>query len=185
MARPGQRHVPGVFLRPRALPLRRDRQAVKGRQDDVQGHRQRRSRHRIARAAVVFRRGRQGPHRPQPLCRADRDQPRPDLRPLSEEGHDRDRQRRRYRDLGPGAACDRVERDAARQCRLYALRGPPPPRLAGDRIVARPPRRRRRPPRRRTRQRQFPPLRPLRRRQTVGPPHPQSSLSPQAKAVRR
>ena len=52
-----ERHVPGVLLRPRALSLRRDRQTPEGRQDDLQGHRQRRPRHRIARAAAVFRRG--------------------------------------------------------------------------------------------------------------------------------
>ena len=33
---------------------------LEGRQDDVQGHRQRRPRHRVARAAVVFRGRRQG-----------------------------------------------------------------------------------------------------------------------------
>ena len=74
-----------------------------GRQDDLQGDRQRRARHRTARAAAVFRRGRQGPDRPQPLCRADRDQPRQALRPVSAQGHDRGRQRRRHRDLGPRA----------------------------------------------------------------------------------
>ena len=81
-----QRHVPGVLVRPRALSLRRDRQAVEGRQDHFQGHRQRRAGHRAARAAVVFRRGADRPARSQPLCRADRDQPRAALRALSEKG---------------------------------------------------------------------------------------------------
>ncbi len=60
--------------------------------------------------------------------------------------------------------------NAARQCRLHPLRGPPHPRLAGHGIVARPHRHRRRQARRRARQRPIPPLRPLRRRQTPRPP---------------
>ena len=38
--------------------------------------------------------------------RLHRDQPCQDLRPLSAQGHDRDRQRRRHRDLGSGAPGD-------------------------------------------------------------------------------
>ena len=57
VARPRKRHLPGVLVRPRALSLRRDRQAAEGRQDHLQGHRQRRPGHRTARAAAVFRGG--------------------------------------------------------------------------------------------------------------------------------
>ena len=61
---------------------------------------ERHSRRRDAAADPVLRRRRQGPDHPQPLRRADLDQSRQDLRALSEQGHDRGRQRRRYRYLG-------------------------------------------------------------------------------------
>jgi dihydropyrimidinase len=52
-------------------------------------------------ADFVFRGRRQGPHHAERVRGADRDQSRQDLRPLSEEGHDRSRQRCRHHDLGP------------------------------------------------------------------------------------
>ena len=63
-----------------------------------------------------------------------------------------------------------------RQCRLHALRGHAAQGLAGDGPVARPDRRRGRQAPRRARQRQFPPLRPLRRRQAARPRHPRTRL---------
>ena len=54
VARLAERHVPGVLVRPRALSLRRDRQVAERRQDDLQGHRQRRARHRTARCRCCF-----------------------------------------------------------------------------------------------------------------------------------
>ena len=116
-----QRHLPGVLVRSRALPLRRFRQAAEGRQDHLQGNRQWRARDRAAAAVAVFRRRRTGTPRPQRLCRIDRDQPRQALRALPEEGHDRSRQRCRYRDLGPRARDHGHRRDIARQCRLHPL----------------------------------------------------------------
>ena len=81
-----KRHLPGVFLGSRALSLRRLRQAAAWRQDHLQGHRQRPARHRTAPAAAVFRGCRPGPARPQPVRRADRDQPRQALWALSRKG---------------------------------------------------------------------------------------------------
>ncbi len=78
-----KRHLPGVFLGSRALSLRPVRQAAAWRQDHLQGHRQRRPRHRTAPAAAVFRGCRPRPARPQPVRRLDRDQPRQALRALS------------------------------------------------------------------------------------------------------
>ena len=118
-----------------------------------------------------------GRHRPQPLCRADRDQPRQALRPLPEQGHDRGRQRRRHRDLGPGArshgrppgCCTTMS--ATRPTRARTAH-----RLAGDGAVARPDRRRGRQARRRARQRQFPALRPVGNGQAPRPPRPGTRL---------
>ena len=62
---------------------------------------ERHSRRRDAAADPVLGRRRQGPHHAERVRRADRDQPRQDLRALSEEGHDRGRRRCRHRDLGP------------------------------------------------------------------------------------
>ncbi len=74
------------------------------------------------RLPLLFSEGvRPGPARPQRLCRPDRDQPRQALRALPEERHDRGRQRRRHRDLGPRARGHRHRRHAARQCRLHPL----------------------------------------------------------------
>ena len=53
--------------------------------------------------------------------RADRDQSRQDLRPLSEEGHHRGRQRCRHRDLGPGARDHDLAIAAASRLGLHAL----------------------------------------------------------------
>ena len=59
------------------------------------------------------------------------DQPRQDLRALSEEGHDRGRLGCRHRDLGPGAQGDDLAEAAAPRLRLHALRGHRGDRLAG------------------------------------------------------
>ena len=77
--------------------------------------------HRAAAAAAVFRRRAARAARPQRLCRADRDQPREALWAVPPQGHDCGRQRRRHRDVGPGARDDRHRRHVARQCRLHAL----------------------------------------------------------------
>ena len=95
-----QRHVPGLFLRPRAVPVRRDRQDPARRADHVQGDGQRRPRHRDAPADPVFRRRAEEAPEHQPIRRAGGDQPRAHVRPVPAQGHDRDRIRRRHRHLG-------------------------------------------------------------------------------------
>ena len=67
-----------------------------------------------------------------------RDQPRQDLRALSEEGHHRGRRRRRHRDLGPGAPSDDRAALTAPRLRLHALRGHRGDGLAGLHHGARP-----------------------------------------------
>ena len=137
MDRPAQRHLPGLLLRPRALPLRRDRQAERRRQGVVQEDPERRPRHRAAPAPAVLRRREQGSHRHPPVRGADRHQRRQALRAASAQGHDRRRRRCRPRDLGPAQAGHRQLRHAAREDRLHALRGPAAHRLAGDRAQPR------------------------------------------------
>ena len=63
----------------------------------------------------------QGPHHAQPIRRADGDQSRQDLWPLSAEGHDRGRRRRRHRDLGPDASRSRSRTLLHGGCGLHAL----------------------------------------------------------------
>ena len=104
LGRPAAENLFALFVRPLPVPLRRDRQARAERPHVVPLGAERHSRHRDAAADLVFGRRRQGPHQPQRFRRADRDQSRQDLRALSEEGHDRGRQRRRYRDLGSRSA---------------------------------------------------------------------------------
>jgi dihydropyrimidinase len=98
---PAAAGVLAVLVGPLPVPLRRSAgQARPERPDLVSLGAERHSRRRDAAADPVFRGRRQGPHHAQRVRRADRDQPRQDLRALSEKGHDCGRQRRRYRDLG-------------------------------------------------------------------------------------
>ncbi len=61
VAAPAGRHLLGLLLRPRALPLRRDRQALRRAGANVQADRERDAGPRPAPAAPVLRRGEQGP----------------------------------------------------------------------------------------------------------------------------
>ena len=99
--------VLAVLLRPLPVPLRRSAGQARAEGPHlVPLGAERHSRRRDAAADPVLRGRRQGPHHAQRVRRADRDQPRQDLRALSEEGHHRGRQRRRHRDLGSGARGD-------------------------------------------------------------------------------
>ena len=106
LARDRQRHVPGRFFGPRALPLRRDRQARPRTPCDIRTDRGRRSRHRGAPSASLFRRRPQGPHGHQSVRRPGVHQRREDLWALSAKRHHRGRVRCRHRHLGSGAASD-------------------------------------------------------------------------------
>ncbi len=63
----------------------------------------------------------EGAHHAQPVRGAHRDQPRQDVRPASQEGHDRCWRRRRHRHLGPGPQGDDPAGDPASRLGLHAL----------------------------------------------------------------
>ena len=100
VARPGQRHVSGLFLGPRALQLRRARQARQGREPGLQEHRERPARPGAAHAVVVLGGRLEGPDRHPPLRRSLLRRRGQALRAASEEGHRCHRVGRRPRDLG-------------------------------------------------------------------------------------
>ena len=68
----------------------------------------------------------------EPVRRAQRHQPRQDVRPAPQEGHHRHRRRRRHRHLGPGAAGEDHPGDPAPRPRLHAVRGDGGDGVAGD-----------------------------------------------------
>ena len=114
--------VLAVLVRPLPVPLRRSaRQAGAEGPHVVPLGAERHSRRRDAAADPVLRGRRQGPHLAQRIRRADLDQPRQDLRPLSEERHDRGRRRRRHRDLGPEPRGHDLAVADAWRLRLHAL----------------------------------------------------------------
>ena len=133
----GRRHLPGLLVRPRALPLRRVGQAPEGRSHDVQGHGQRGARDRAPAPAALLGGCPAGPALAQRVRGPRRDQPRAALRPLSPQGHDRPRRGRRSRPLGSGAPGPRHRGDAPRPGRLHPVRGARAHGVAGHRDLAR------------------------------------------------
>lgn len=121
----------GLLLRPLSVPLRgRSRQAGAEGPFLLPLGPERHSRRRDAPADPVLGRRRQGPAQPPAIRRADRDQPRQDLR-AHQQGLDRDRLRRRPRHLGPEPdQADSPGRTAPRRG-LHPLRRHGDHRLAG------------------------------------------------------
>ena len=110
-------------------------------------------------AAALLGRRRPRPDRSQPVRGSRLHQRGAALRPLSAQGHHRDRFRRGPRHLGPGTRShDHVGR-SARQRRLYPLRGAAHQGVAGHRALPGAPGGRRRRASRRARQRRVPALR--------------------------
>ena len=99
-AGPQERHVPG--LSSDHAPYRFDEtgKLPKGEQTTFKEMANGVPGHRDAPAAAVLRRRAQGAPDPQPVRRADRDQPCAHVRPVPAQGHDRGRLRCRHRDLG-------------------------------------------------------------------------------------
>ena len=93
----------------------------KGDKTDLQGDRQRRARASSCACRCCFPKGSGKGRLDLKLCRTDRDQPRQALRPLPEQGHDRGRQRRRHRDLGPATRDHGHRRRCCTTSRLHAL----------------------------------------------------------------
>ena len=93
-------HLPGLLLRSRPLPLRRERQAQSRAPAQFQADRQRRPRHRAALAPLVLRRRRQGAYRHPSVRGPDRHQRGQALRLAPQEGQHRRGRRRRSRHLG-------------------------------------------------------------------------------------
>ena len=147
LGRARQRHLPGLFVRSRALPIRRIREAPEGARttfkdmaNGVPGIE--------LRLPLLFSGGRRpGPALPRRVRRARRDQPRPALRPLPAEGRHRGG-RRRSRPVGsvaPGARHRGLLHD---RVGYTPVRGARADGVAGHRDLARARRRPGRPPRR-------------------------------------
>ena len=99
----GARRSPDHLVRSRAVSFRRDRQAARRPQSELQAGRQRPAGTGAAAAAAVRRDGVEGAAGPGKVRRADRDGAGQDLQSASAQGLDRDRRRCRYRDLGSRA----------------------------------------------------------------------------------
>ena len=170
-----ERHLPGVLLRPRALSLRRSPASCRRATRPPSRTSPTASPASNCACRCCFPRVSARAGSTSTVCRADRDQPRQALRALSEKGHDRGRQRRRHRDLGPGArghgqppaCCTTMSATPpmrAATCTAGRSRSCSRGRIVVDNgaLAAA------------ARQRQFPPLRPLHLRQARRRPDPRT-----------
>ena len=135
LGRRAPRHALGDLDRPLRLPL--------GRPEDARPRRlledpERRAGPREPAAHDPPLRRRRGPDRPEPDGRAALHEPGEALRPLSAEGHDRGRLRRRHRRLRPGEAAHDHGREPGVEDGLQPLRGHRGRRRRRDRAPARP-----------------------------------------------
>ena len=101
------RRSPDHLVGSRALSVRRDRQAARRSQSELQAGRERPAGPGGAAAAAVRRDGFEGPAGPGKVRRADRDRAGKDLQSASAQGLDRGRRRCRHRDLGSRSARSR------------------------------------------------------------------------------
>ena len=150
LARARGRRVPDFLLGPLPVSIRRRRGQDRSEGADlVPLGAERHSGHRRAAADPVLGGRLEGAHLAAGIRRADRDQPRQDVWPLSAQRLDHDRRRRRHRDLGRRQESEADPGSHAARQRLHALRRLRSDGMAGQDAGPGRARRRRRPHRRR------------------------------------